>query len=214
VRKVYVSGLVFPKDIQCQVEWFVLLQRVSAGFTAGQQRELAQRLAGRLGLGEKKPPRLNVQIEREAWRALGNLERLDSGQKARFGDEALARLRRDPTNTAWLWTIGRFGARVPLYGPLNTVVSPAIAERWIAQLLDLRHATLEMMTAVAQIGARTGDPVRDIADTARTAAVERLRSVGAADETIVTLVEIMTPDRAAASRGFGESLPEGLRLAQ
>ena len=46
LRKVYAAGLAFPKDIQCQVEWLVLWQRVGAGFSAGQQRELAQRVTG------------------------------------------------------------------------------------------------------------------------------------------------------------------------
>ena len=34
LRKVYSAGLAYPKDIQCQVEWLVLWQRTSAGFTA------------------------------------------------------------------------------------------------------------------------------------------------------------------------------------
>jgi hypothetical protein len=77
LRKVYAAGLAFPKDIQCQVEWLVLWQRVAAGFSAGQQRELAQRVSGQLGIGVRKGPRVNPQIEREGWRVLGSLERLD-----------------------------------------------------------------------------------------------------------------------------------------
>ena len=57
LRKVYAAGLAFPKEIQNQVEWLVLWQRVAAGFSAGQQRELAQRVSGQLGLGQRKPAR-------------------------------------------------------------------------------------------------------------------------------------------------------------
>ena len=71
LRKVYAAGLAFPREVQNQVEWLVLWQRVGAGFSAGQQRELAQRVSGQLGLGQRKPARLNPQIEREAWRLLG-----------------------------------------------------------------------------------------------------------------------------------------------
>ena len=49
LRKVYAAGLAFPKDVQSQVEWLVLWQRVAAGFTAGQQRELAQRVPASSG---------------------------------------------------------------------------------------------------------------------------------------------------------------------
>ena len=56
LRKVYMAGLMFPKDVQNQVEWIVLWQRVGAGFSTGQQRELAQRIGGGLGLGQGKRP--------------------------------------------------------------------------------------------------------------------------------------------------------------
>ena len=95
LRKVYSAGLANPKDIQCQVEWLVLWQRTSAGFTAGQQRELAQRVSGQLAVGQRKGTRLNVQIERETWRLLGGLERLDAGHRAKLGNELLARIGRD-----------------------------------------------------------------------------------------------------------------------
>ena len=125
LRKVYLAGIAFPRETQCQVEWLVLWQRVAAGFTTGQQKELAQRVMGQIGIGQKKPARLNTQIEREAWRLLGSLERLDAGERARLGDELVKRLRREPANAARLWALGRLGARTPLYGPLNVVVSPS-----------------------------------------------------------------------------------------
>src|SRR4030095_17198021 len=81
LRKVYAAGLASPKEIQNQVEWLVLWQRVSAGFNAGQQRELAQRVSGQLGLGQRKAPRLNPQIERESWRLVAALQQLASGPR-------------------------------------------------------------------------------------------------------------------------------------
>ena len=213
LRKVYAAGLTFPKDVQCQVEWLVLWQRVSAGFTAGQQRELAQRVAGATGVGQRKPPRVNPQIERESWRLLAGLERLDAGQRAKLGGELLDRIAREPRNAAWLWAIARFGSRTPLYGPLSSVVAAADAERWIGRLLVLKQITPDVAAAIAQIGARTGDPARDIPGDTAQAAIARLEGSGIDAAAIEPLRRVLPATRADAGRVFGEALPEGLRLA-
>jgi hypothetical protein len=211
LRKVYAAGLAFPKEIQNQVEWIVLWQRVGAGFTAGQQRELALRISGQLGLGQRKAPRLNPQIERESWRLLASLERLDAGQRAKLGDELLVRIRREPRAASWLWGIGRLGARRPLYGPLNSVVSPSVAERWLDRLVGLKEITPDAAGAVAQIGARTGDAARDLSESAARAAADRLEGAGFA-AAAEHLRSIVAPERVDTGRIFGEALPEGLRL--
>jgi hypothetical protein len=212
VRRKYVSGVAFPKDTQCQVEWLILLQRVSAGFSASQQQELANRILGLLGLGTRTAPRPNPQIVREAWRLLAGLERLDGSQRARLGDTLIPRVRREAQNTALLWAIGRFGTRVPLYGPLNAVVAPAAAERWLEMLLALRLFGADTASAVAQVAARTDDPARDISDAARSAALARLIEAGAPDDLLRTIREHVPIDRLTGGRIFGEALPEGLRL--
>jgi molecular chaperone DnaK (HSP70) len=211
LRRIYAAGLAFPRETQNQVEWLVLWQRVSAGFTSGQQRELAQRVSGQLGLGQRKRPRINAQIDRESWRLLASLERLDAGQRARLGDELAGRIGRDPRNASWLWAIGRFGARQPLYGPLNGVVSPDVAERWIGTLLQPKELTADAASAIAQIGARTDDPARDIAAATAAGAAARLSAAGwsAAAE---KLTAVVATSSAEAGRVFGEALPEGLSL--
>ncbi|MEP6918464.1 MAG: molecular chaperone DnaK, partial [Acidobacteriota bacterium] len=212
LRKVYLAGLGFPKEIQSQVEWLVLWQRVGAGFNAGQQRELAQRIVGSLGLGLRKPPRLNGQVERETWRLLGSLERLDSGQRVSLGNELAQRIAREPRNSARLWALARLGARAPLYGPLNSVVPPAIAARWIEQLLALKELTPDTAAAVAQLGALTGDATRDVAEAVRERALDALAAAGCEGEVTAPLRDIVPVDLGGASRVFGESLPEGLRV--
>ena len=211
LRAVYAAGLTFPQDIQCQVEWLVLWQRVAAGFTPGHQRELAQRVGGQIGLGQKKPPRLNPQVEREAWRLLASLERLDAGQRAKLGDELMDHLRRDARNRSWLWAIGRFGARAPLYGPLSSVVAPAIAERWIDRLLS-RPVTPDSAAAVVQIAAMTGDPARDIGDDVRARALAALTAASIPAEASTALTAVVMPKPLDLAQAFGESLPEGLIL--
>jgi molecular chaperone DnaK (HSP70) len=210
LRKVYMTGLAFPRDVQNQVEWLVLWQRVGAGFNAGQQRELAQRIAGTVGLGQRKKPRLNPQLERESWRLLASLERLDAGQRIRIGDELIERVRREPRAASWLWSIGRLGARSPLYGPLNTVVPAAAAERWIDRLLSLKEITADAADAIAQIGARTGDPACDVSPEIVERAVARLAASHSA--AVEQLQHVRPAAWRDAARVFGESLPEGLRL--
>jgi molecular chaperone DnaK (HSP70) len=211
LRKVYAAGLAFPREVQNQVEAIVLWQRVSAGFNAGQQRELAQRISGQLGLGQRKPPRINPQIEREGLRLLASLERLDRAMRTRLGEQLMERIRREPRNTAWLWAIGRVGARTPFYGPLNAVVAASAAEEWMARLLAAKEITADIAAAVAQIAARTGDPARDLDDHRREAAAARLEAAGFPVQAL-RLRTVVPPDRADAGRLFGEALPEGLQL--
>ena len=212
LRKVYAAGLAFPRDVQNQVEWIVLWQRIAAGFTAGHQRELAQRIAGPLGVGQRKRARLNPQIERESWRLLASLERLESAYRTRIGDGIIERVRREPSNASWLWAIGRVGARIPLHGPLNSCVSGAVAERWLERLLALKEITPDAAAAIALIAARTDDPVRDLKATLLETAAMRLEDSGFPDAAR-TLRDPSSAHRPDVGQVFGEPLPEGLQLA-
>ena len=213
LRKVYAADLVHPKDVQCQVEWLVLWQRVSAGFSASQQQELATKLIGLLGFGARKAPKPNTQVAREAWRLLAGLERLDRDQRVRLGDELIPRVRREPQNSALVWALGRLGTRVPAYGPLNAVVPPAAAERWLAVLLGVRTRDPDVAAAVAEIASRTDDPARDIAEEARVSAETWLRESGAPADLVTLVRDAVALHRATPTQLYGEPLPQGLRLA-
>jgi len=210
-RKVYAAGVGFVSSIQNRVEWLVLWQRAAGGFAAGQQRELAQRVMADLGLGGAKGKKLNPQIERESWRLLASLERLDAGARAKIGDEVLRRLRRDPDNVSLLWSIGRLGARLPIYGTLTSVVAASEAARWLQELIANERNTPELFAAIVQVGALTGDPLRDLDEHAIDAARQRLRNAGL-DSAARPLYEVVPATFAEASRAFGEPLPNGLRL--
>ena len=214
MRGIYVEGLVFPSDPQCQVEWVVAWQRVAGGLKAGQQQELYQRYGALLGVrGPKGPRRLNPQVQREAWRLLASLEHLPASERARIGDALLDRIQRDPANASYLWAIGRLGARAPAYGPVSTVVPADRAAAWIERLLSLKKLSPEAAAAVAQIGARTDDPLRDIDEGTRARAIERLTEAGLASETS-PLRDIVAFDERHGLQRFGEELPQGLRLSR
>ncbi|HSK09002.1 MAG TPA: hypothetical protein VK911_05455, partial [Vicinamibacterales bacterium] len=212
VRGIYVEGLLFPNDPQCQVEWAVLWQRVAGGLKAGQQRELYLRYAALLGLrGDRRGKRVNPQVQREAWRLLACLEHLPHRDRAALGDALLDRLDRERDNASFLWAIGRLGARVPAYGPLTAVVPADRAAAWVERLLDARAITPERAAAIVQAGALTDDPLRDLPAGLRERAAARLAEAGFADDAEPLRTAQPTSSRTAL-QVFGETLPPGLRL--
>jgi hypothetical protein len=211
-RKIYAAGLTFASSIQNRVEWLVLWQRAAGGFSAGQQRELALRVMGELGLSGKRAVRFNPQMERESWRLLGSLERLEAPLRVDLGNELLRRIRRDPGNASLLWAVGRLGARVPLYGPLSSVTPPADAARWMDALLALKKTPPELAAAIVHIGARTGDVLRDVDPAVSLRARQRLNDAQIDEAWTRPLNEVVATSDAEASRVFGEPLPHGLRL--
>jgi hypothetical protein len=213
IRKVYAAGLAFPKDVQCQVEWLILWQRVAGGFSAGQQRELALRVMGPLGIGGRKPPRINAQIERESWRLLASLERLDRETRVRLGEDLLARLRKEPRNGSLLWALGRLGARRPFYGPLDRTVPPSVAERWLDTMLAWTVLVPDAVGAVAQIATRVDNAALDVDEAHRAAVIELLGTSGASADLIDAVQHARDGSSGDAVRYFGETLPAGLRVA-
>jgi hypothetical protein len=211
-RKVYTAGVSFASSIQNRVEWLVLWQRASGGFTAAQQRELAQRVMADLGLAGAKAKKPNPQVERESWRLLASLERLDAATRVKIGDEVIRRLRRDEGNASLLWSIGRLGARTPIYGPLTSVVPATDAGRWLEALIASERDTAELFAAIVQIGALTGDPLRNLDEHVFDTARQRLREAGVDPDAARPLYEVVAATFADTSRAFGESLPNGLRL--
>jgi hypothetical protein len=213
LRGVYVEGLVFASDPQCQVEWIVAWQRVAGGLKAGQQQELYQRYGTLLGVrGPKGARRLNPQVQREAWRLLASLEHLPAAERVKIGEALAVRIPRDPANASHLWAIARLGARTPAYGSLSAVVPAERAAAWIERLLAARTLTAEGAAAIAQMGARTGDPLRDVDENVRARAIAGLEQAGFAPET-APLREVVPFDDRQGLRRFGEELPAGLRLA-
>ena len=124
----------------------------------------------------------------------------------------MRRLRRDVLNASLLWSIGRLGARTPIYGPLTGVVPASDAGRWLEQLLATRRESPDLAAAIVQIGALTGDAARDVDLRVVDAARQRLRDADIDPVPSRPLYEVVTATFADTSRAFGEPLPNGLRL--
>jgi molecular chaperone DnaK (HSP70) len=203
------SNLAFVDDLQCQVGVPVLLRRIAGGINASEQQILYKKFTSH---PDNKKKRLNRQLEYERWRLLASLEQLLAGTRALLGNELLAKIKREPGDAIWLWSLGRLGARIPLYGPLHSVVAAEIAGEWLKTLLELSTFTAVTASAIVLIARRIDDRSREIDEPIRQQAISRLLALGSAEETIQLLSKYVPPERVDAVRSFGESLPPGLQL--
>jgi molecular chaperone DnaK (HSP70) len=208
VRTIASNNLAFVDDLQCQVGVLVLLRRIAGGINASEQLALYRNHTSPPG---SKKKRINRQLEYEKWRLLANLEHLQASIRASLGRELMAKIRKEPGDAIWLWSLGRLGARIPLYGPLHSVVEPEIASEWLEALLGLSTPTAVTDSTILLIARRTDDRSRDIDEAIREQAISRFMALGIAEETIRLVSRYVPPERADAVRSFGESLPPGLQ---
>jgi hypothetical protein len=203
------SNLAFVDDLQCQVGVPLLLRRIAGGINASEQLILYKKF---IRHPDNQKKRLNRQFEYERWRLLASLEQSLAGTRALLGNELLAKIKREPGDAIWLWSLGRLGARIPLYGPLHSVVAAEIAGEWLKTLLKLSTFTAVTASAIVLIARRVDDRSREIDEPIREQAISRLLALGSSEETIQLLSKYVPPERVDAVRSFGESLPPGLQL--
>jgi len=112
---------------------------------------------------------------------------------------------------AGVWCLSRLGARKLFSGPVNLVVAPSVASRWVDTLLRLQH-TPALLEAIVHIGQITADAARDLPP----AALEAIRRACEPTPHAADLLRQFSgepDDLASSSRIFGEELPAGLVLA-
>jgi molecular chaperone DnaK (HSP70) len=218
--KLWNAGLRHDRDEQCRLAWWITWRRVAAGLKRTQQEQIYDRLAPLFIAGAQQKARWykvkpSPQEVGEMWRVLGALERLTASAKSKLGDAALERLAAGKdVEMAW-WAIGRLGARALLYGPLDAVVPPGTAARWIERLLELPWKAPEKVCfSLAQIGRRTGDRARDLDDALRARLVERLRATPGGERAARLVEEVVALEAREERVAFGDSLPSGLRRAE
>jgi len=197
-RRVYATGLQFANQIQNEIEWWIFWGRVAGGLNKNQQTDLFQRLSPVLLPRGSKRQRVNASLQREMWRAAASLELLPIQTKTQLGDELITRVIANEFVDTGLWCIARLGARKLFYGPMNQVLPPATAARWVEQLLKVEKAS----DAIGALARHTGDATRDLPSS--TLSVVR--------RTFPDLELDRDPQDhlAAMGRIFGEDLPSGL----
>ncbi len=223
IWKIYPQGLQFPRQAQNRTEWWIFWRRVAGGLTAGHQWYIFQQVWPTLQTGDRKKKKtgkkalksLSPQEEMEIWMALANFERLPAGSKADLGQLVLDQIHKGKPKSQELWALGRFGARIPFYGPLDTVIPGGIASDWLNRLLDLNMDPTEATAhALVQLARLTGDRERDLPakDLDRLAQWLNQLPEGARYQEVLS-----HPDTSLLAREhdwiFGEALPAGLVLS-
>jgi molecular chaperone DnaK (HSP70) len=214
--RLFNAGLVHDKDDPCKLEWWILWRRVSGGLTRTQQDEIWKRVAPHFvpsfaKKAERKPP--GAQEAAEMWRCVASMERKPARQKAELGDALLAAIEKKKLGDQSLWALGRLGARVPLYGPVDGVVAKAKAEKWLERVMAMPWKGDAHALAAAEIARASGDRARDLDEGLRRKLAERLKGAVAEGDRLARLVLEPTAREAKEERlAFGDSLPSGLRL--
>ena len=219
-----VRGKLIHRSPNIQTESLILWRRLGGGLSRGQQSALAEPLFASLRALEKqmdgKPmkggaPPVRPDESVEVWRLLGSLELLPEDKKVRLGDLIVKLLNKPKLKNArqaMIWALGRLGQRVPLYGPLNTVVNIDAAKRWVRDLISQpENSSMDHLAAV-QMVRLTEDRYRDIDSDTRTRVAKWLESNEAAEHLIRLVEEGGSFDAEQQGRIFGESLPHGLRM--
>lgn len=223
-----VRGGLRHRLVSCAAEAIILWRRIAGGFTAGQQLALFQELRGRLkqllsGAGRKSAGGISTAEGVELLRLIGSLERLPLREKHALGGELLVAVRRRALadlQPALFWTLGRIGSRLPIYGPLNLVVAPDVAEQWLDQLLQIPSGTAgagvspELCLAAMLLARRTGDRYRDISETQRQRVLEWLEQPGVPENYLRLVAEPGGLTDQQQTLLLGEALPLGIRIRQ
>lgn len=217
---VFNEGLAFARTEASRLAWWIVWRRIAGGLSATQQDQLYDRLAALLlpnPRQQKKLAELKASRQElgEMWRTVAALERIQLAHKLKLGDELMRRLdsRKGREDGVHLWALSRLAARVPLYGPLNTVVPASKAAAWLEQLLAWDWPEPDKLGfPLAQIGRRTGDRARDLDDALRGRLAAYVRGLPGGERAAVLVEQVVALEAREERVALGDTLPAGLRL--
>jgi molecular chaperone DnaK (HSP70) len=215
VRRMYAGGVQFGNQAQNEIDWWIFWGRLAGGLNRNQQVDIVQRLLPLLlPRPGKKPVRLNSSLAREMWRTASSMELIPSANRIQIGDALVKQGRDSGFSDTVLWCLSRIGARQLFYGPVNQVLSPSVATRWIEAILSAKGGPAASASAASKkdaltsLARRTGDPVRDITGATFAAVRDYLGDA----QSMAQLEGDVERDDRALGRIFGEALPSGLVL--
>ncbi|NNJ25612.1 Chaperone protein HscA [Planctomycetes bacterium LzC2] len=206
------NGKLAHADAAVLSQSHVLWRRIGGGLEAGQQQALAAPLAGALKGGGKK----GAAPDPELFRLLASLERLSTDLRETFGRSFLRLASKEPNAgrraTLW-WCVGRTGARAPLYGPANSVVSAWNAAEWADGLIKQSDDDDDPpLWPLVQLARKTGDRYLDLPRDAQLRVMQYLAERDAPSHWLALVRDGGRLDHEEEGLAFGESLPAGLRL--
>lgn len=215
--EIFHAGVIHHRNQQCMSDWWLLFNRIAGGLSGGQQQELAKEPLARFKsrMSKSNLTKMKAHEAGEFWRLIGSLERLAPSLKLELMEILLKIVAKEGAGAARgsaIWALGRLGARVPLYGPLNSVVSSKQIRRLMDEIVSLKNLPPDALVEIAMIGRLCDDRFRDLDTSSRLRLLRFLKESGAKAHTI-DLVERHIPiSEEESGIVFGEGLPSGLRV--
>jgi hypothetical protein len=218
--KLFSESVQFHHEKPIWNEFWIMWRRVSGGLSEESQLAIWNYLSPHLEakLGDKKqsarPKGIAPEGLIEMVRSAASLEQIDPAAKERLGDWCSHKLD-NPENLRgpWAWSLGRLGARVPLYGSVHKTVSIGKSEQWIRQLLQLDLNQVEGGAfALVQLARLTGDRARDVSDSLRLKCIDLIKSRERSLPWLKLLSEAVQMEDSDQAKAFGDTLPAGLQL--
>lgn len=219
-----VQGQLYHKKIASRTQMWILWRRIAGGLTPGQQQSLATPILGNVrdlhrqlidNRGRGSDIDFTSQEGAEIWRALGSFEHLPLDSKIELGEmlqNLILRRKLEPVYEALSWTLGRLGARTLFSGPLNAVVHPDVAEKWIKRRIKEMKGTPLDIFSLVEMSRKTDDRYRDISEDTRYLVLAELAKRGASEHYMELVRKCSMLDEKDETLRFGETLPIGLRL--
>jgi hypothetical protein len=208
------SRLAFPGELRGWQQFFIAWRRMAGGMTEPMQvafRDAMDAVIAPAEAGLKKPKRM-PEAPDELLATLASFERVPVARRTALGEWVVERTW--ASGDARLWSsLGRIGARVPLYASVHHVVPPSVAEVWLDRILRLKWESIPTAPhAAVQLARVTGDRARDISDKHRKEVEKKLTAVGAKPAWIQAVRELVSVGEEERIAILGEGLPIGLRL--
>nr|HDN01091.1 molecular chaperone DnaK [Deltaproteobacteria bacterium] len=219
----YFDGLVFSKETEPRLQWWIFWRRVAAGLSSGQQTQIFSAMSSALlpvqskrrKRAKVKPVKVSPQERCEMWLFAANLERLETSSKIELGREIISNLVKNRWWQGALWALSRIGSRQPLYGPANKVVPPGEIASWLEALKKIEmKQPRKLIKAAVSMARLTGDRTRDLQTAFREEIITWLQLLGAGEKKLEPLRKAIPLAGKEKNHAFGESLPEGLILEQ
>ncbi len=210
--------VVAPRVLEGGADYWILWRRVAGGLSATLQQALYERMRPAiLPVKNKTIIKPNPNELAEMWRAAASFERLDVKHKQSLGESLLKQIKRSPVPTYAFWALTRLGARSLLYGPLNAVLHPQVAESWLDTILSFvpsnQSERLAWAFCLAQLARRTGQRALDIGDSHRDKVLQTLEAQQSVPEHWIEMVKEVTElESEEQGQMLGDTLPIGLRL--
>jgi hypothetical protein len=128
--------------------------------------------------------------------------------KTELGEALIKRVKAGDFRETELWCLSRIGGRKLFFGPINLVIPPATATRWVETLVRIPNAG----EAIASIARKTGDASRDLAPAVLELVHRELAKRPEAERLLAIFESEEAEGLEAMGRVFGEELPSGLVL--